>query len=534
MKKFLKLLSLLLALCLLAGCGANKELEQAGEAQESDFDFTFSTFPTDFVIETVGDDTADNPEVTISDDLPITELDMLLTDVVANDFIPVRYVMIYNPRIYSDSDSTLYTGNLGTQVEAVMNKGGLEAQVSNLSIAQDILNGELPALQEGSRAGRIITPYQVGDTREFYCYTDQSLDAGRITRNFTCRYAGTYCNIWTADTDMSDALVQDYANQFDSYIYENVVNTFGQPRFASNGGKVNLLYYPMPDNVGGCFCMLDLYASDEVSSAEIEHYGVNTDHDILHINASFTQYDTMQTFMRSTMAHEFQHLICATNAFATTDFTQCPSWFNEAMSGYIEELLYPGVKEGASGHLSAFSQSDLIRNGQSLYNFTTTDDDIGVYGNVYLFAEYLARLDGGAVFSQFHKYWRTSYSSTLSCPEALLESVSTDTYWAVDSATPYPATIAIDDMKELWMSKLVLQYHLALLQENSANPDAFSDIVSQDLLYSQINPANIEGGGRIIVALQGDSFVVPDDADKGLFYIGLDKDFNPVTALIYH
>lgn len=532
MKKYLKLLALLLAFCLLLGCGANKELEQAGEVQEDDF--TFHTFPTDFVIETVGDDADDDFDFGDMSDLPLTQLDMLFTDVVANDFIPVRYVMIYNPRIYTDSDSTLNTGNLGTQVEAVMNKGGLENPVEDLSISQDILNDDLPQLQEGGRAGRIITPYQVGDTRDFYCYTSQSTDEPRITRHFTCRYAGTYCNIWTADTDMSDSLVQDYGDQFDNYIYENVVASFGEPRFSKNGGKVNLLYYPLPENLGGCFCILDLYANDEVTPSEITSYGVNTDHDILHINANFTQYDSMQTVMRSTMAHEFQHLICATNAFFAPNFTKCPTWFNEAMSGYIEEQLYPGVKEGASGHLSSFSESNRIRNGQSLYNFGKDRGDIGVYGSVYLFSEYLARLEGDHVFSNFHKYWRTSYSSTLSCAEALMNSVSIDTYMLVDAATPYPTNIPIDEMDETWMSKLALQYHLAVLQNNSANPEVFNDIVPQDLLYSQINPANIEGGGRIIVALQGDTFVIPEDADSGLFYIGLDKDFNPVTALIYH
>ena len=539
--KYLRLLTLVLAFTMLLGCGsAESSIPQEEVVLENDF--TIPTFPTDFVVEAVGeyadDETDDDTDALIpAGSFPVEELELLYTDVVANDFIPVRYVMIYNPRIHDTYDTVLSTGSIGNQVEVDLNKGGLEEPITYLGASQDELSGDVPLdelIQEGSRAGTIITPYQVGDTRDFYCYDNISLDNGRISRNFTCRYAGTYCNIWTSGTDMSESLIEDYGDQFDNYIYNSVVTTFGQPRFSKNGGKVNLLYYPMPSNIGGCFCMWDLFARDEVLASEITAYGLNTDHDILHINADLTSYDYLETFMRSTMAHEFQHLICATNTFETPDLTVCPTWFNEAMSGYIEEVLYPGVKSGSGGHLTAFLQSDLVRNGQSLYTFTTETDDIGVYGSVYLYSEYLAELAGDDVFSRFHKYWRSSYSSTLSGPEAILNAVPKDVYQVVHSCTPYPKNIAIDTADETWMSKLTLQFHLELLNREANDPDAFSTIDARDLVYNQINPASIEGGGRIIVALQDDVFVVPQDADKGLFYIGLDKDFNPVTALIYN
>jgi len=39
------------------------------------------------------------------------------------------------------------------------------------------------------------------------------------------------------------------------------------------------------------------------------------------------------------------------------------TWLNEAMSGYVEEQLYPGAKESA-GHYDAFVESNRIRHGQ--------------------------------------------------------------------------------------------------------------------------------------------------------------------------
>ena len=53
------------------------------------------------------------------------------------------------------------------------------------------------------------------------------------------------------------------------------------------------------------------------------------------------------------------------------------------------------------------------------------------------------------------------------------------------------------------------------------------------LLYDEINPADIQGGGRVIAATMDGTFEIPDDADYGLIYIGLDADFKPVTGICY-
>ena len=83
------------------------------------------------------------------------------------------------------------------------------------------------------------------------------------------------------------------------------------------------------------------------------------------------------------------------------------------------------------------------------------------------------------------------------------------------------------------MSKLTLQFYLELLSKDDTDPEAFSLVDGRDLLYNQINPATIEGGGRIIIALQGDSYTIPSDADTGLIYVGLNGNFEPVTELVF-
>lgn len=545
MKKILAcLLAMLMLLALCTGCGAAPATdapatEEPVNDEVMENQFTFGTLPTVGINwdELYGEDGLTPPAEAAAIELESYTL-LQNADKVYNDKEPVRYVMIYNPAVYDPNypeyNYSLSTGNLGMQVEVDLNKGGLEEEKQHLGLSQDQLNADLPLdeiSRDSDRAGAFVTPYKVGDTKVFYSYDSAAMEY-RLQRNFTCRYAGQYCNIWVADCNLSDALIQDYGTQFDTHIYESVVETFGQPRFASNGSKVNLLYYPLPTFVGGCFSNADLYADYEFNAATIEYYGLNTNHDILHINSDMCQIPEMQTYMRSTMAHEFQHLICGTAATSTLNLTFVDTWLNEAMSGYIEEKLYPGVKEGASGHLPTFHDSDLVRNGQSLYNFATTDDDIGVYGSVYLFSEYLATLAGDDVFFNLHSYWRNSYSSTLCTAEALNNAVSEEVYNAVDRTTPYPISLQFYSEEERWMSKLTLRYYLELLDQDATDPAVFDKINNYDLLYNQINSATIEGGGRIIIALQDDVFYIPEDADPGLIYVGLNEDFEVITSLI--
>lgn len=164
--------------------------------------------------------------------------------------------------------------------------------------------------------------------------------------------------------------------------------------------------------------------------------------------------------------------------------------------------MYPGTKDLA-GHYEEFATSDRIRHGQSMYNFTTdttnTNFDIGVYGSVYLFSEFLSSGAGDDVFSDIHSYWRTSYS-------------------------PSP--------DEEWMSKLTLDFYLSLLKPDGSSPEAFDKVRAQTLLYDEINPADIEGGGRVVAALKDGEFKFPTDADRGLVYVGLNRNFEIVTEIV--
>ncbi len=460
------------------------------------------------------------------------ESDYLLTDEEE-----ISYVMIYNPDIYDENvryNPTLFTGEFDEYVEAVIQRAdGLEEPLPEqipMSAAQVNAGIDLSGItiEEGSRGGAFITPYRTGDTHEFYCGSDR-----RVKKEFTCMYAGENCNIWTCDNSITAMEAREFAREFDNRIYDTATDLFGESRFARNGGKVNILFYDMPQrSLCGFFINADLFASDEVSANDIAQYGINTDHDIININ-SYQKRNPKSVY--STMAHEFQHLICFTGYFETANYVWVRTWLNEAMSGYIEEVVYPGSKD-ISGHYEAFTSSDRIRHGQSIYNFDTSvsqwDFDIGVYGSVYLFSEYLANKADDDVFSDIHDYWRNSYSDTLDEAEAIVNSVSSSVYHEVDEVIDYDGQIDFQDADDEWLSKLTLDFYISLLQAEAGSPDAYEKIESQTLLYDEVDPADIEGGGRVIVSLRDGEFKFPEDADEGLVYIGFDKDFNIITERV--
>ncbi len=486
MKKFLKLTAILLCICLiLAGCGSSN----SGDSDNNSPDST------------------EAPEVTGD----------------------LSYVLIYNPEIYDENqyiNAKLTTGDLNQYVEAIINRadGPTDAPKTWIPYSTDIIGGKLPENLDlsGNKAETILIPYKEGDIHQFYCGESQ-----RALKEFTCEYAGKYCNVWEANSNVNKSDLQKVGQEFDQNIFEQMTETFGKGRFVDNGGKVNILVYPMQtQGLMGFFSMLDLFAKGEVYEEEISSYGINTDHAIININSDIVNESNL-SYANSTLAHEYQHLLSFSNYFYTVNQTVMRTWLNESMSGYVEEHIYPGTKE-LEGHYDSFADSTRIRHGQSLYNFDTTNTftefDIGVYGSVYLFAEYLVKMSGEDIFSKIHSYWKNSYSNTLSEAEAIAKSVNSDFYNKIDSSFEFN-NVTFNNTDEEWLSKLTLNFYLSILNYDSEDPKAFENVESQALLYDEINPAEIEGGGRVIVALKDDSFEIPSNSDDGLIYVGLNENF---------
>lgn len=447
----------------------------------------------------------------------------------------LSYVLVYNPTLYDERDSydktALNTGDFsGSQVDIDSGRGDsleendppyISMSQADLMLNYSDVEFELLDDKSGNYPG---INYSLGDKHTFYHATSTDPNI-RTESEFECVYAGEYCYIWINDSSFEE-YAEDYGKTFDENIYEECVGRFGEPRFVGDSGKVNILIYDNMRGLLGFFHGAEIFSEKELSNSDIEwlkENKFNTDHAIIHINSDFIK---QKDVLFGTLAHEFQHLLyrCSSiNAITTT-------WLNEAMSGYIEEYLYPGTKEEA-GHFVSFEESYLIREGQSLYNFNDDNfNDIGVYGSVYFYTEYLKKLTGSDdIFSDIHSYWNDISDGSES--EALYDSVSSSTKSEIDSLIVYPDEINLSEEDE-WMSKLTLDFYLNILSNEMDIPN-HSEFDTANLLYDDLSGASIEGGGRIILSVKNGEFDIPADSDNGLIYIGLDKDFNVVTDYIY-
>lgn len=456
----------------------------------------------------------------------------------------VAYVLIYNPDIYNEESSSnvkLDTGDFDRDMidTSAVRADDTEEESELAFVSQrDTLGGldfSAGEIEPSDRADDFVTPFQVGDTHDFcYNYID-----GTDRTTFECIYAGEHANVWIIEgsDDLSGELAEKYGQCFDEEIYDLDVELYGEPRFAENGGNVNLLFYPMSGGVCGFFSPIDNLTEDELvlfAGADPEETAeMNSCLAIVHINTNFATQDKYFESTCATLAHEFQHQINCSSWLDTSrrNLTMMHTWLNEAMSGYVEEVLAPGSKE-TDGHYRAFARSDLIRHGQSLYNFDNNSRDIGVYGSVYLYSEFLHDLGGDGVFHAIHDYWRNS-SSAPTEEAALVEALGDDVVTMIDESIVFPEEVSFRSDDEEFMSKLTLAFYFSLLNGDPTQPDAYANVKAQALFYDELDGCDIEGGGRVIVATKDGSFEIPEDADSGLVYIGLDENFQPVTTIIY-
>ncbi len=444
----------------------------------------------------------------------------------------LSYVLIYNPSVYDENDKVgnlnLDTGTLGSQIEVDTDRSdSLEEEdtefVYTPSQKEILGDWDLSSIElEDNRADVFAPDYKLRDKHEFYIVGDSLRNRDQI--NFECVYAGNSCYVWS-DNSVDEGTLVEYGEEFDDVVYDDLVKEFGQPRFVGETGKVNILFYEInKEGLAGCFAPYDLYTENELPMVGLSGCDCNTNHAIININ---TLYIQQGADLRSTVAHEFQHLINYSNSFYGAKFVSTNTWINESFSGYVEDKLYPGSKES---DYVVFNRSGLIRSGQSLYNFDIDYPDYGVYGSVSYFAEYLKHISGNNVFSDFSTYWRESYSDTLCVSEALKNCVSSTVQKDVDDFIDYDNRIEFDCESDEWMSKLTLSFYLSMFSKDS-DIDVFKNIKHNRILFDDIDGSTIEGGGRIIVSVD-EKFEIPDDSENGLIYVGLDKDFNVISDFV--
>ena len=453
-----------------------------------------------------------------------------------------EYVLIYDPLIYDEIDpeqllreTSLDTGDLASQIvtgsvraDDMMDMLDMPVLLSQGQINKDV---NRDAIQWNGEKGMGMDPvYSKGDRHEFYCFAGDLSLKSRELATFDCIYEGETCYIWSYNQSISEEEAAELGEEFDGNIYQKDVDAFGQGRFTEDGGKVNILMYPMQEQLGGFFAMADIFSQGELSPQYENLLRPNYDHAIININSEMLSEN--MPYVKSTLAHEFQHLICASEIFYTEGTPIMRTWLNEAMSAYAEEMVYPGIKEEGMYNQMMYL-SDFYRTGQSLYNFGTEGDEyIGAYGAVYLFSQYLSQRTGDDIFYKVHEFWRTEGNPAMDEAAALAGAVTKDFYQEIDKSYDYPDQVsrAFTSPAEEWMSKLTLCFYMESLSGKLAKLEEYEDALRSCCLYSELDPQQIEGGGRMLVQSNDGDFEVPENADSGLLYIGLDADFHPIEG----
>jgi len=535
----------LISVCLIFGCG--KTATDDGTAEVNEGTATASGDTIDF--SGVGDEFTEadfNKSISnigIMDESPLfSESRSTALNEGVNVLENVDYVMIFNPLMYNQHDAEteyLYSGDITAQILIPTNRADevvvdlpiyTEAQDYPEELFQNTDTGEM------IRASELIEEFETGETSDFYYDVTQQNDE-RTLGTFTCKYVGKYCYIWCLDSNYDAEECQKLGETFDKDVYEKDVEIFGEPRFTEDGGKINFLLYSMETEGLAYYYLFDSFSSVECDETTAESKKYNVGRDIIHINTSIINSVSEEQKL-STLSHEFQHLILGAdtfeNLFPSGEFRPMAAWLNEAMSAYAEELICPGLK-AETGYPRVFFLSSNFRKGQSLYDFNKEGDTVQAaeYGTVYLFEEFLRREAGDETISNIHSYWRNSTEPKTEAG-AICNAVSADYYSKINENITYTDTISgkFESQEMEWLSKLALAFYLDTLQLEINRTDGGTEDMRNYMVYDELSPAEIEGGGRVIVATQDGSYTIPEDASEDLIYVGLDKDFNIVTDII--
>lgn len=214
-----------------------------------------------------------------------------------------------------------------------------------------------------------ITPLSIGDRQEFWASDNSSGSTRQL--NATLEAIGQYAYFWVEngqDVERSD--LQDLADAFDTEIYYQVRDIWGsEPYFGVDGDpKLHILF------ARGLGASTAAYFSRRHNYPEIIMTHSNA-REMFFVNLSTTP-DVNSAFLRSTLAHEFQHMI-RSRVKPNED-----SWLNEGFSTFTEGYL---GYEAARRYPNEFLREPETQ----LTTFGLAKNRLAEYGAGFLFVTYL-------------------------------------------------------------------------------------------------------------------------------------------------
>lgn len=250
-------------------------------------------------------------------------------------------------------------------------------------------------------AGQSPGEHEIGEVREF-------TDLNGKQKRYEMAFMGEHCTVWRAtisdaerargegDIPISDNLCRTFGGYYDNTVYGTMQEAFGDWYEESgaifhvdmdNDKKTALIFSDYGDEILGAVSLLDLIA---------EESGGNGNYvDCLWLNVNKASSPGYQELMRSTMAHELQHLINTAYTGGDSD-----TWLNETFSMSAEAM----IEGNSTTNLSYIQQTEeYIRDNQFSCPFIFQGryaprngvEQTTVYGQWYAFGCYLSHQTEG-------------------------------------------------------------------------------------------------------------------------------------------
>ncbi|MFW5807858.1 MAG: hypothetical protein ACOCWH_02255, partial [Spirochaetota bacterium] len=161
---------------------------------------------------------------------------------------------------------------------------------------------------------------------------------------------GDHCIVYLDESqDIDQTTIDQLATEFDDNIHETVSTYFSSPTDIDNNQKVILLLLDIKDGytgeagstyIGGYFFSIDLYTNDDLAAFNYPSYLRSNEGEILYIDVNPADPTSIDT--RSTIAHEFQHLVNFSRNYIAENGDFMPTWMDEGLS-MAAEALYQNV-----------------------------------------------------------------------------------------------------------------------------------------------------------------------------------------------
>jgi hypothetical protein len=290
--------------------------------------------------------------------------------------------------------------------------GGRQIQ-KDLPQAMEFNNSPAPvSAAQRIRGMRRLSVYALGDTRDFWV---QDAEESWIEIPATLRAESARAKVWIADADYSPVLDIHAREIADTFVpvYDYTTGIFGhEPGYPGGPGaggmdgdeKIHILIYDIGFDRGtgnaslaGFFWAKDLFVQTDLNDWETHPPRTNLA-EMFYLDTELTE--TWPDFIRSTLIHEFQHMISYHEKQLVRGLPEASSgWYPEMLAMLAEDMIAPriGIGPGNPGHPAEGRIPEFLVNYPTLGVNQWGDDDLPLfYANAYAFGAYLARNFGGA------------------------------------------------------------------------------------------------------------------------------------------